>query len=86
VPGDYGAGQLGMKQVCEGQRLLWTRGMALQGPDNDDLTGPTYRADQGGLWIHFNELGLRVGAERWFALLWAQFYALLPLTSPPSLL
>ncbi len=63
------------EQVRAGQRLLWERGLALQGPLTDDLIGPTYRADQGGNWIHFNANGLRTMAERWFAMLWAQCYA-----------
>lgn len=62
-------------QVREGQRLLWERGLAFQGPLTDDLIGPRYRMDEGGNWIHFSENGLRTHAERWFAMLWAQLYA-----------
>ena len=75
----YDAIEAAMGQVRRGQELLWERGVALQGPATDDLRGPTYRCDQGGIWIHFSALGLRVHAERWFAMLWAQFYASQPL-------
>ena len=75
----YDKVEAGMARVRRGQELLWEREVALQGPDTDDLRGPTYRCDQGGIWIHFSALGLRVHAERWFAMLWAQFYASQPL-------
>ena len=58
-----------------GQQLLWERGLAYQGPLTDDLVGPKFRHDID----HFNELGLRIHAERWFALLFAQFYAVAPM-------
>lgn len=57
-------------QIRAGQRLLWERGLALQGPCTDDLTGPLYRRDG----AHFTGLGVRVHAHRWFAMLWAQLY------------
>ncbi len=64
------------QQVVDGQRLLWERGIALQGPATNDLIGPVYReADE----VHFNNLGKQVYAERLFAMLWAQFYADVPL-------
>lgn len=69
------------EQVRAGQRLLWERGLALQGPLTDDLIGPAYRADEGGNWIHFNAHGLQAVAERWFAMLWAQGYARPPLAT-----
>ena len=62
--------------VQAGQRLLWERGVALQGPLTDDLIGPLYRSPD---LIHFNQLGLTTHAERWFAMLWAQVYADPPL-------
>lgn len=58
-------------EVRRGQHLLWEREVAYQGPLTDDLLGPTYRRDS----VHFNEMGLRVHAERWFAMLWAEFFA-----------
>jgi hypothetical protein len=61
--------------VRNGQQLLWERGLAYQGPLTDDLVGPKFRHDVD----HFNELGLRIHAERWFALLFAQFYAVAPM-------
>jgi hypothetical protein len=63
------------EQVRQGQGLLWQRGLAFQGPLTDDLTGPAFRAKEGGEWIHFNTVGLQTVAERWFALLWAQLYS-----------
>ena len=62
--------------VRAGQRLLWERGLALQGPLTDDLIGPVYRSPD---LIHFNQLGLTTHAERWYAMLWAQVYAEPPL-------
>lgn len=64
------------EEVRKGQRLLWERGLALQGPNTDDLLGPVYRSPD---LIHFNQLGLHTHAERWFAMLWAQVYANPPL-------
>ena len=58
-------------EIRAGQQLLWERGLALQGPHTDDLTGPLYRRDG----AHFTGLGVRVHAHRWFAMLWAQLYA-----------
>jgi len=49
-------------EVARGQELLWQRGIALGGPVTDDLLGKTYRSDG----VHFNQLGLRTHAERWF--------------------
>ena len=60
--------------IRDAQQMLWKRGLALQGPNTDDLVGLTFRHDLD----HFNELGLRIHAERWFALLWAQLYAVIP--------
>ena len=62
-------------QVREGQRLLWERGLAYEGPLTDDLVGPKFRHDTD----HLNELGLRIHAERWFAMLWSQFFAVVPM-------
>ena len=63
-----------------GQALLWREGTARQGPYTDDMLGALYRCDT----VHFSEYGLRAHAERWFALLWAQFYARLPLGLQPE--
>jgi hypothetical protein len=63
------------EQVRKGQELLWQRGLAFQGPLTDDLIGATYRAKEGGDWIHFNANGLHRVAERWFAMLWGQLYS-----------
>jgi len=53
------------EEVARGQRLLWERGIARQGPVTDDLLGKRYRCDG----VHFNQLGLATHAERWFAAL-----------------
>ena len=57
----------------EAQERLWREGLALEGPYTDDI-GPEFRDGS-----HFNEAGLVMHAERWFALLWAQIYAKVPL-------
>jgi hypothetical protein len=61
-----------------GQQMLWRDGIAYEGPCTDDMLGPLYRHDM----LHFSEYGLRVHAERWFAMLWAQLYANVPLAVP----
>lgn len=77
VPAHFDVAPGAHEEILEGQRALWERGLALQGPLTDDLLGPAYRYDD----LHFNELGLSVHAQRWFALLWAQVYAKPPLRS-----
>ena len=66
------------QQVRQGQQALWKCGLAYQGPTTDDMVGPKFRHDID----HFNELGLRIHAERWFAALWARFYAVIPVRVP----
>jgi len=61
-----------------GQQMLWRDGVALEGPYTDDMLGPLYRYDM----LHFSEYGLHAHAERWFAMVWAQFYANAPLVVP----
>jgi len=61
-----------------GQQMLWRKGVALEGPYTDNMLGHVFRHDL----LHFNEYGLRAHAERWFAMLWAQFYADVPLVMP----
>ncbi len=63
--------------VLAGQQRLWKQAIALEGPLTDDLAGPQFRYDG----THFNDFGLRAHAERWFAMLWAQFYADRPLVA-----
>lgn len=67
-------------EVVRGQKLLWTRGIALRGPDTNDL-GPKYRARDGG---HFGPLGLRTHAERWYASLCSQYNLANPVSCPPT--
>lgn len=47
----------------QAQRSLWQNGIALQGPDTDDL-GPEYRQDH-GRGVHFNNEGLKKHGEMW---------------------
>lgn len=49
--------------VRAAQTRLWKEGIALQGPDTDDMTGRTYRCSDD---IHMNEHGLVVHGTRWF--------------------
>lgn len=63
-----GSGKAEERDVAEGQRLLWARGIARKGPVTDDL-GPEYRSDG----VHFNQRGLTTHAERWFERLSAEF-------------
>lgn len=57
--------------IRSAQQALWDAGTALQGPDTDALRAPHYRSEDR---IHFSELGLRVHAERWFAMLWSRLF------------
>lgn len=50
--------------VRAGQKLLWDRKIALEGPDTDKLT-KEYR-DFGGIGVHFNPDGLKKMAGMWF--------------------
>lgn len=68
----------GQPHPMAGQQMLWREGMALEGPYTDDMLGDVFRYDL----LHFSEYGLRAHAERWFAMLWAQFYAKVPLVLP----
>ncbi len=61
--------------IRHGQQALWNSPLVYQGPTTDDMLGPKFRHDMD----HFNELGLRIHAERWFAMLWSQFYAVVPI-------
>ncbi|MDY3551166.1 protein kinase [Gemmata sp. JC717] len=49
--------------VRAGQKLLWDRGVALEGPDTDALTGD--HRDRGGLGVHFSAKGLRAHGRAW---------------------
>ena len=69
------------EEILQAQRLLWERGIALQGPATNDIVGPVYREDDE---VHFNDLGKQVYAERLFAMLWAHFYADRPLVMPAT--
>ena len=55
-------------EVAKGQQFLWKKGIAHKGPVTDDL-GNKYRWDG----VHFNKLGLKTHAERWFNVLSAEF-------------
>ena len=56
------------KEVAKGQRLLWEKEIAHKGAVTDDL-GQEYRSDG----VHFNEVGLKTHAERWFKALAAAY-------------
>ena len=58
------------------QTEIWKRGLALQGPDTDDLQGDLRHSRD---HIHFSKAGLEVHASRWFALVWSAFFADPPL-------
>jgi hypothetical protein len=47
----------------EGQKKLWQKGIALEGPDTDSLTGDN--RDLGGMGIHFSPKGLRAHGRMW---------------------
>lgn len=49
--------------IREAQRELWSSGLALEGPDTDQL-GPGYRQNH-GLGVHFNAQGLEAHGRLW---------------------
>ena len=53
----------GSPDIRAAQRALWTRGIALEGPDSDALSGDL--RDSGGKGVHFSAKGLREHANRW---------------------
>ncbi len=60
------------------QKALWDKGIALRGPDANDLAGsPDYRHDG----VHFGSRGLLVLAERWYATLSAHYQFANPVTA-----
>ncbi len=61
-----------MDAIRAAQTELWTTHAALQGPDTDDLLGDLRHSKD---HIHFSKLGLEVHAQRWYAMVWAQFFA-----------
>ena len=59
------------------QQALWSKGIALRGPDTNDLVGsPDYRHDG----VHFGPRGLLVHAERWYVALSAHYQFANPVT------
>lgn len=53
-------------QVRWGQQKLWDNGVALPGPDTDDLYGPDNRyPGSNGMCTHFAVKGLQAESERW---------------------
>ena len=68
-----------MTAVLKAQKALWDKGVALRGPDTNDLVGsPDYRHDG----IHFGPRGLLVHAERWYAVLSTHYRWTNPVTRP----
>lgn len=51
--------------IREAQKSLWDAGLALEGPDTDQLTGD-YRQD-GGRGVHFSDKGLQAHGRLWAA-------------------
>jgi hypothetical protein len=47
----------------QGQRMLWEKGTALEGPDTDTLGGDN--RDNNGQGIHFSAKGLRAHGQMW---------------------
>lgn len=53
----------GSPEIREAQHALWTRGVALEGPDTDALIGDL--REHGGQGVHFSGPGLRTHGARW---------------------
>lgn len=53
----------GSEDIRNAQAALWKSGVAIQGPNTDELTGD-YR-DGGGMGVHFSEKGLKKHGELW---------------------
>ncbi len=63
--------------ILGAQKALWDKGLAFRGPDTTDLIGSAdYRHDG----IHFGPKGLLIHAERWYAILSAQYQLANPVT------
>lgn len=61
-----------MQAIRDAQTKLWSSGLALRGPDTDDLLGALRHSKDR---IHFSRRGLDAHAARWFALVYAQLLA-----------
>lgn len=70
-PDQWDAEPAKFKAIRKAQQALWRKGIALRGPDTDQLRDPKYRS---GDRIHFSEFGLRVHAERWFDVIVEQLF------------
>ena len=73
-----GAAKQAQQDVLQGQKLLWERKIAFQGPYTDDIAGIKYR--NGG--VHFNSYGMSAHAGRWFVILAAKYKFANPFTVP----
>jgi hypothetical protein len=60
------------EKLRRAQQELWSRGIALQGPDTDDLQGDMRHSQDG---VHFSKRGIEAHAQRWFERILAQFFA-----------
>lgn len=58
--------------IRSAQQALWSKGMALRGPDTDELRDPKYRAADR---IHFSELGLKEHGRAWYEAVMEQLFA-----------
>lgn len=59
----YRPGKPPYAPVTDGQKTLWERGTALEGPDTDSMVGDL--RDNGGQGIHFSKKGLKFHGEAW---------------------
>lgn len=59
----YRPGKPPYAPVTDGQKILWDKGLALEGPDTDAMVGDL--RDHGGKGIHFSKRGLKVHGEAW---------------------
>lgn len=61
-----------MERIRAAQTELWKSGVALQGPETDDLQGDMRHSKD---HIHFSKKGLEAHAARWFACVYAELLA-----------
>ena len=59
----HGPGDESSPDIRAAQAALWKAGVALEGPDSDELKGEL--RDNGGKGVHFSGPGLREHASRW---------------------
>jgi hypothetical protein len=65
-----------MRAIREAHTEIWKSGLALRGPDTDDLLGDMRHSQD---HIHFSRAGLEAHAARWYAHVWSQLFVDPPL-------